>query len=394
MNKDADVIVVGGGIIGCSVAYYLSKLGKKVLLVEKEDHAKGSAGATDGVIGYHTKKPGHQLDLAVESIAMFDSLAQELGEDIEYDKNCGGMQPVEDEMQWNILSEIAEEQRKSGVDIRMIGIEEAVKIEPQLSKKLFGALYSPTGGKVNPIKLTMAFAHGAKKLGAKIMTETAVTGLMIKGNKVIGIKTEKGNFYGEAIVNACGSWASSIAKMAGLEMPIKPRKGQLIVTEPIGFFMKCTLQCARYNVIKFRPETIKDETVLKLGSSLSIKQTKSGGLIIGSTRELIGYDRENSLEAIETILKRAVKFFPALKDVHFIRAFAGLRPYTPDGLPIIGEVKSISGFFMAAGHEGDGIALAPITGKLLAEEIVFGKASYPLEPFSPNRFYNENKEAE
>ncbi len=386
MSKDADIIVIGGGIIGCSAAYYLSKLGKKVLVLEREDITKGSAGATDGVVGYHTKKPGHQMDLAVQSIAMFDHLSEELGMDIEYGLRCGGMQPAEDKMQWDILSEIVEEQKKSGVDIHMISIEEARQIEPQLAPDLYGALYSPTGGKVNPIRMTMAYFRAAKRLGAVFQTETEVTGMLMEGNRVLGVRTDKGTYRADAVVNACGSWASFTAKMAGIDMPIKPRKGQLIVTEPIGPFMDCTLQCARYNVIKFRPEVIRDPNVLKMGASLSIEQTESGGLIIGSTRELVGYDRENTLEAIETILKRAVRFFPALKDVCFIRAFAGLRPYTPDGLPIIGRVDALDGFYMAAGHEGDGIALAPITGKLLAEQIVYGKESYSLEPFSPNRF--------
>ena len=386
MNKDADVIIIGGGIIGCSTAYYLSKAGKHVLLLEREDLTRGSAGATDGVVGYHTKKPGHQMDLAVQSISMFEHLSEELGTDIEYGFHCGGMQPVEDKMQWDILSEIVAEQRKSGVDIEMISAEEACKIEPMLSKDIYGALYSKTGGKVNPIKLTMAFANAAKKLGASIQIETEVTGLIKKGNKILGVKTADRDYYADAVVNACGSWAAFTAKMAGIDMPIKPRKGQLIVTEPIGPFMDCTLQCARYNVIKFRPETITDENVLKLGASLSIEQTEDGGLIIGGSRELVGYDRENSLEAIEVILKRAIRFFPDLKDVCIVRAFAGLRPYTPDGLPIIGKIDCLEGFYMAAGHEGDGIALAPITGKLLAEQIVYGKESYSLEPFSPNRF--------
>lgn len=386
MKKSADVIVIGGGIIGCSVAYYLSKLGQRVLVLEREDHAKGSAGATDGVVGYHTKKPGHQLELAIESIAMFEKLSEELGEDIEYGMGCGGMQPVEDKLQWDILSEIAQEQRKSGVDIRMIDIKEAVKIEPQLSNKLYGALYSPTGGKVNPIKLTLCFSRAAKRLGAEILTETEVLAIEKENGRVIGVKTNKGHFYADKIVNACGSWAAEIAKMAGVSLPIKPRKGQLAVTEPIGEFMEATLQCARYNVIKFRPETIKDEAALRIGASLSIEQTETGGLIIGGTRELVGFDRENTLEAIETMMKRAVKFFPALKNVNIIRTFAGLRPYTPDGLPMIGHVDCVPGFYMAAGHEGDGIALSPITGKLLSEEIVMGSASYSLEPFSPNRF--------
>ena len=120
MSKDADVIVIGGGIIGCSVTYYLSKMGKKVLLLEREDLTRGSAGATDGVVGYHTKKPGKQMDLAVQSIAMFEHLGEELGMDVEYELKSGGMQPVEDKMQWDILSGIVEEQKKSGVDIEMI----------------------------------------------------------------------------------------------------------------------------------------------------------------------------------------------------------------------------------------------------------------------------------
>lgn len=385
MNKDADAIVIGGGVIGCSVTYQLAKLGKKVIQIEKEDLTRGAAGATDGVVGYHTKKPGAQMELAIQSISMFEHLGEELETDIEYKMHCGGMQPVEDQLQWDILSEIVAEQRKSGVDIRMISPEEARKIEPLLAENIRGALYSPTGGKINPIKLTLGFAKASRRLGAVILTETEVTGLMIEGNHIRGVETSRGNYRSDIVVNACGAWAARIGEMAGLTIPVQPRKGQLIVTEPVGPFMNVTLQCARYNVIKFRPETVGDE-VLRLGNSLSIEQMADGGLLIGGTREFVGFDRENSLEAIEIILKRAVRFFPALRNLCFIRAFAGLRPFTPDGLPLIGKVKEVDGFYMAAGHEGDGIALAPITGKLLAEQIVYGKESYSLKDFSPNRF--------
>ena len=381
-----DVIIVGGGIIGCSVAWQLSKLEKKVLVIERKDVASGSAGATDGVVGYHTKKPGVQLDLAVQSIEMFKTLNEELGMDVEYGLGAGGMQPVEDKEQWDMLSAMVEEQRKSGVDIRMISAEEAREIEPNLSRDIYGALYSPTSGKINPLKLTVAYARAAKKLGAEIMTNTAVTGFIIEDGRCKGVKTDKGEFFAPAVVNACGSWAGKVAKLAGLDLPIKPRKGQLAVTEPIGPYMEATVQCARYNVIKFRPETIKDQTVLKLGSSLSIEQTEDGGLIIGGTREFVDYEEENTFEAIETMMQRAVRFFPALKDVSVIRFFSGFRPYTPDGLSLMGEVKTLPGFYMAAGHEGDGIALSAITGKLMAELIVYGKTSYDISDFSPNRF--------
>ncbi|MDR3119767.1 MAG: FAD-binding oxidoreductase, partial [Clostridiales bacterium] len=166
MTDRFDAIVIGGGVIGCAVTYYLSKLGQRVLLLEREDHAQGSAGATDGVVSFHTKQPGRQLELALESIRLFDGLSAELGEDIGFHGGCGGMQPVEDAVQWELLDAVVKEQRKSGVDVRMIGIDEARAIEPQLAPDLYGALYAPSGSKVEPIRLTMAFLHAAKRLGA------------------------------------------------------------------------------------------------------------------------------------------------------------------------------------------------------------------------------------
>ena len=385
MNK-TDVIIIGSGVIGGSLAWHLARKGKKVLVLEKKDTASGAAGATDGVVGYHTKKPGKQMDLAVQSIRMFDTLEEELGEPIAYGLRAGGMQPVEDKTQWDILSAIVEEQVKSGVDIRMISAEEARKIEPQLSEDIYGALYSPTGGKINPLKLTMAFTHAAKRLGAEYKYQTEVTGFIIENGVCLGVRTKDEEFYADAVVNCCAAWAGEVAALAGLELPIKPRKGQLAVTEPIAPFMTATLQCARYNVIKFRPETIKDENVLKLGQSLSIEQQEEGGLIIGGTREFADFEGENTFVAIDAMMKRAARFFPALRNVSVIRFFSGFRPYTPDGMPLLGPVKTLDHFYMAAGHEGDGIALSPVTGKLMAEYIVDGKPSYDISDFSPNRF--------
>lgn len=381
-----DVIVVGGGIIGSSVAWQLSKRGKKVLVLERKETASGSAGATDGFVGCHTKKPGPQLDLAIKSIEMFDEILDELGPGIDYEVGAGGMQPVEDELQWNILSQMVEKQQKYGVDVRMISAEEACRIVPGLNPDIYGALYSPSANKINPLRLTFAYRRLAKEYGAEIIDGIPVTGFIIEDGVCKGVTTADGEYRAEYVVNACGSWAGEVAKLAGLDLPIKPRKGQLAVTEPIGFYMSPTLQCARYNVIKFNPELITDETVLRLGSSMNIVQTAEGGLVFGGTRELVGFDDDNTFEAIETMAKRVLRFFPQLKELSVIRYFAGFRPYTPDGLPLLGEVKGLSRFIMAAGHEGDGIAMSPITGKLITEIIVDGKPSFDIEPFSPNRF--------
>ena len=381
-----DVIIIGGGIIGSSVAWQLARRKKKVLVIERKDVCSGSAGATDGVVGYHTKKPGLQLDLAVQSIEMFRTLNRDLDTNVEYGLEAGGMQPVEDKDQWDMLASMAAEQRKSGVDIRMISAEEACSIEPNLNPDIYGALWSPTGGKVNPLAMTFGFARAAKRLGAVYLTETEVTHILTEGGRAVGVNTSAGEFRADCIVDAAGAWAGKVAALAGIDLPIRPRKGQLLITEPIGPFLRATVQCAMYNVIKFRPETIKDPAVLKLGSSLSIEQQESGGLIIGGTREFADFEEENTFEAVETMVKRAVRFFPALKDVSIIRCFSGFRPYTPDGLSMMGEVRTLPGFYMAAGHEGDGIALSPITGRLMAELITDGKTSYDITPFSPNRF--------
>ncbi len=387
MNK-YDVIVIGGGVIGCSVAYYLSKRGQKVLLIEKKDHAQGSAGATDGVVSYHTKKPGKQMDLAVQSMKLFKTLPDDLQDDIEYEESCGGFQAAENKEQWDMLCSIADKQRESGVDVRMLRIDQAREIEPMLAPDLYGILYAPSGAKVEPIRLTLGFSHAAKRLGATVLTQTAVTGItQNSAGAVTGVMVEDGTYYeSNKVVIACGSWSAEVGKMAGVTLPIKPRKGQLIITEPIGHFMKCTMQCSLYNVIKYMPEKITDPKILKMGASLSMHQTHDGGLLIGGTREWADFDRTNTFEAVEAIMRRAVRFFPAIRDVSIIRTFAGLRPYSPDGLALIGPTKKVPGLFIAAGHEGDGIALAPITGKLISEEIVDGRASYPIDTFSPDRF--------
>ncbi len=385
-DRRYDAIIIGGGLMGSAVAYYLATRKQKILVIERGDQASGTAGASDGVVGYHTKKPGAHMDFAVQSIAMFESLSDELGMDIEYTGDCGGMLLIEDEEQWGMMEALADEQRRSGVDIRLIGIREAMEIEPMLSPRLLGALYSPTGGKANPMKLTFAYATAAKRLGVSYMNRTEARALLMSGREVTGVSTDAGDFRGERIIMTAGSWSRALGATAGIDIPIQPRKGQILITEPLGPFIRGTAQCARYYVIKNRPESITDEYVIRTGASLSIAQTDDGAVFLGSTREMEGYDRETTLESFEAIMKRAILFYPALARAHVIRSFAGLRPYTPDGYPMIGKFDSVEGLYIAAGHEGDGIALAPATGKLLSELIATGKTSFPLDPFSPNRF--------
>jgi sarcosine oxidase subunit beta len=169
--------------------------------------------------------------------------------------------------------------------------------------------------------------------------------------------------------------------MAGLRIPITPRRGQLIVTRACPKVIGGCLLSAGYIAAKYQPGPASAE-----GHGVSIEQTENGNLLLGSTREFAGFDRRTTPEGLRHIAARTARILPALKTVSVIRAFAGLRPYTPDGLPILGRVSGIEGLYMAAGHEGDGIALSAITGKLIAQLIDEGRTDLPLDAFRLERF--------
>ena len=392
-QNTAQAIVIGGGVVGTAITYSLARAGMSVIQLERDGLASGTAGATDGYVVYHTKKAGIHLELAIASGKMFAGLAEEIrdisGIDIEYEQNCGSMQVLDNEAEWPFVEKMVKEQHEStGLDIAMYTIEELRKIEPALNPALIGGLYSPTGGKVNPFRLVFGMAASAKKIGAQIYEGTPVSGLIRVGNTVKGVQTPKGDFYGDYIINACGTWGGEVAKLAGLDYPIKPRRGQILVTEPVIPMVHCTMQCGRTTAIKLNPKMLGllDEEIVRRGQGFCLEQTQDGSFLIGFTREFAGFDKRTTLKAMELMAARAVKYIPALEHMNIIRSFSGLRPYTPDGLPLLGMPGGVKGFVMAAGHEGDGICLAPITGKLIAELLTTGKTSYPLDKFSCDRF--------
>lgn len=386
MKNKKDVIVIGGGIIGTSVAYQLSKRGKKVLIIERDDLCSGTSGSCDAYITPHTKKPGFHLQFCMESQKIYDTLEQELGDDLEYWKDRGGFQPCADEVAYELVSSNAKDLQAGGLTVMMMRIDEVRKYEPCLSPELAGALHCPSAGQVNPFRVVFSFARNAVRLGCEIMTHTEVTGIIRQGDEVIGVHTAKGDFYADTTVNCTGCWGAQIAKMVGLDVPIKPRRGQIIVTEPCAPIIHTTMQSGLYIVIKYHPELITDPRIQRLGLNYCIEQTGDGTILIGFTREFAGYDKRTTLEGIEGVIQEACKYVPALRGMHFIRTFSGFRPFVDDGVPLIGRVDGVPGFVMAAGHEGDGVALSPITGKVVAEVVTGNPPSFNIDAFSPNRF--------
>lgn len=378
------MIIIGGGVIGSSIAYHLAKRKIKAVLLERDNLASGASKACDGLVFLQSKKPGVHLELALASKKKFDHLKEELDFDIEY-KNHGGMVIIENEQELQAMKRFVKKQQDIGLNVSLLDTDQSRKMEPALSEKILGSTFSPLDGQVNPMLLTYAFIRAAKKLEAKVLTHVEITGIKLKSGKVRSIITTKGQITTDTIVNATGADAESIGRLVDLNIPIKPRRGQILVTEAAPQFLGRGLLSAGYIAAKFDPALAKTH-----GVGISMDQTSSGNLLLGSTREFVGFDKRTTYEGITNILRNTSKIIPRLKNMHIIRSFAGLRPYTPDGLPILGKIQDIEGFIMAAGHEGDGMALSPITGELIAELIDTGKTRISLDPFRLERFFNKN----
>lgn len=388
MKHKYDVLVIGAGIIGSAIAYFLSQEKMKVAVFEKGNIGEGASNACDGIVFLQSKKPGISLKLALESIHILEKLRHEFERDIEYEQK-GGLVIINSETEKKALSQKVKEHQAFGLEVQMLDIEETLKIEPFLSKKILGSTYCKLDGSINPIALTLAFAETAIKNGIDFYQSTEIENFIYKNNNLIGIISKKQEkFFANKIVLATGIYSNKLLSKINIQLPIKPRRGQIIVSEPVAPLLNHALLSGRYLAAKLFPEILKDLTdpLNQMGIGLVIEQAKSGNLLIGSTREFVGENKETTFQGIEYVLKHAISIIPSLEDINIIRTFSGLRPYTIDGLPIISKLIPYNNLFIAAGHEGDGITLSAITGKLIKQMVLEEKLSDNIEELDYNRF--------
>jgi sarcosine oxidase subunit beta len=334
-----------------------------------------------------SKKPGIHLGLAMESLKRFHFLKKELPVDIEF-RQTGGRVVIQTPAQYPAMEKFVREQKDIGLEVCLMDAKQTLAAEPFLSPDIYGSTWSSLDARVNPINLTLGFALGAKKNHARILTRTKVLGIHTQNNRVTGVATTQGDIPADIVVNAAGAGAGRICQMVKIDLPIAPRRGQIVVTQAARPMISSCMISAGYIAVKYDPSLAAEQ-----GEGMSMEQTDNGNLLLGSTREFAGFCTENTLSGIRRIISRTTEVLPALKHLQVIRTFAGLRPYTPDGLPILGPVPSLEGFFMAAGHEGDGIALSPITGELMADMVLGQKTAISLAPFSPERFIPQKGQA-
>ncbi|MDD3981682.1 MAG: FAD-dependent oxidoreductase [Spirochaetia bacterium] len=389
-----DVAILGAGVNGCSIAYELSKRGKSVILIDKVVLGAGASGSCDDMILLQSKKPGILLEMAFKSLDLFEGLKTELPTDIEFETR-GGTILIEDEEHLSIMEDFVASQNRYGLEVEIIDRKRLLELQPLVAEDIIASTYSARDSQVNPMLLMKAFLLGARQKGLRYVSRTRPRAIE---HNAAGWKLllDTGDLVeAEVLVNAAGAWANDITKLIGFEVPITPRKGQVIVTEAIPPLGETNVWSAQYIVSKLKPQDTAKTPVdgatpqtpaERFGLGFAFTGTHNGNYLIGSTRENRGFDKSTDPEAIGLLSTQVERFFPVMSKINFIRTFAGLRPSTPDGMPFLGEIPGAPGFFIAAGHEGDGIALSPITGLVMADLITGKNPIFPMEAFAPGRF--------
>ena len=383
--KHRDVVVIGGGIIGASIAYYGSKAGLDITVLEKKELASGTSSRCDGNILAIDKDPGFDSQMSLKSQMLVHELDKELEVSFEY-RNPGSILVCENDDEMDAANQWVSKQQEVGLEFKMLDREDLRNESKYFADDLYGGLECKTDSTVNPYMMTYSMFHSAEKHGAKIHTNTEVKNVSKNEMGQFVIETNNGTFTAKKVVNAGGVWAPRLGAMMGLDIPIFPRKGQLIVAsrqQPVG--LRKVMEFG-YLISKFGGERIVDADMEKYGVALVFEPTESQNFLIGSSREFGGFDTKVNHEVTKLIAKRAVRFYPKIADMTVIRTYAGLRPWTEDHLPIISRVEHIPGYFIAAGHEGDGISLAAVTGKLIEEMLNDKETCIPIEPLQLSRF--------
>ena len=358
-DRQAEVVVIGGGVRGCSSAYHLAKAGVRVTLVEKDGIASACSGATFALINVSHKDPAHYAALSLESARLFAGLEQELGEDLEFRPDGNMSSLVEDEKEIPGLRQfIARQNQVPGLKLELLSPEEARRLEPALTPEIVGACFSAQDGHLNPFKLTVAYANAARRHGASILAGTTVTGIELEKNHVRAVVTDQGRITTDTIVVAAGIHMPAIGRMMGLAIPVVPSRGQVITTE-------------RTRRVLNRP----------VGS---LRQTEDGTIIIGVTYQFVGPELRVAYDDMTKNAHRALRLFPGLSRLNVLRLWAGLRPFTVDGLPILGPVGHLQRVYLATGHSG--MTLAQVTGKVISELVTTGRSSVPIEEFTFERY--------
>lgn len=378
MRSTSDLIVIGAGIVGAAAAFFAARAGLSVTVIERGLPASGTSSRCEGNILLSDKELGPELDLAIYSLDVWERELAEHADAWEYQPK-GGLIVASRESSMASLQRVVAAQRQHGIQAQELDAAGLNALEPWARPDAVGAAYYPQDAQVQPVLATVGMLRQAEALGATVLTDTLVTALLRDGERVTGVRTPRGDFSAGAVLNATGTWGGQVAALAGVDVPVLPRRGFVMITEPLPPRVHHKVYAAEYidNV---------GSSDAGLQASPVVESTPAGTILIGSSRERVGFSSEVSMQALRTIAANAVELFPFLADVRILRHYHGFRPYCPDHLPVIGADERAPGLWHACGHEGAGIGLSVGTGKLLAQALTGAATDLDLAPFAPSRF--------
>jgi glycine oxidase len=376
VKHSGHVVIVGGGVVGCSIAYYLSKRGVAVTLLERSEIGAQASGAAAGL--FSSWKPLAKMDaynqLLFASQSLFSELVEELedatGIDLEYEQT-GTLRTIQHDKRMRKLQPWVASCQAAGLRVELLSEEETRRREPLLASDICGALWLPGEGQVRAQRVVEALARAATDCSAVLSPHKEVVAVQQHKGRVLSVTTAQGEIIScDYLVIAAGTWAASCGRWLNLTLPVEPQRGQLLsLRQPVP--------AIRHIVI---------------GKGIYIAPKKDGTVIVGATKEDIGFEAQVTAGGVYWLLDWALKLVPALEQCTLERTWAGLRPKTPDNYPILGTAPGWENVALAVGHHSSGVLLSAISGQSIAELVTSGQVPEIIQPFSQERFMRPDQE--
>ena len=403
-------MVVGAGMVGAATAAALAATGRQVVVVDRSGPLGGTTAAGEGNILVSDKLPGPELTLALRSVALWRELTAEVtgtvgmgragglgeadgldgaggvggaGPGFEFEAK-GGVVVAHDAAQLAALRELGRRQAAAGVEVTPLDPDGLRAAEPRIAPGLAGGAFYPQDSQVQPMKAALALLARARRDGARVVSGADVLAATRgAGGEVTALITSQGRVTAPVVVNAAGPWSGEVARRLGTVVPVRPRRGRILVTEPLPAGV------IGHKVYEADYVGAVTSDSAELQCSAVVEGTASGTVLIGSSRDAAGFSAAPDPAALAEMARRAVGLFPFLARVRAIRSYTGFRPASPDHLPVIGADAEVPGLFHASGHEGAGIGLAPATAELITALVAGVAPPVDPAPFAPGRFAAE-----
>lgn len=379
------VIVVGAGIVGSTCAEALTRAGVDVVVVDRAPVGSGTTSRGEGNILVSDKGPGPELALAQLSRRLWLELGDLVGRDSIELEEKGGVVVATSSGGLDSLAAFADSQRDAGV--AAVAVDDPRSLEPHLAPGLPGAVHYPEDLQVQPVLAAARLLAVARERGAQFLVgEDVVAKVTDARGELSGIRLASGVVVeGDVVVNAAGTWGGEVATLLGAPVPVLPRRGFVLVTEPLPPMVRHKVYTADYvdNV---------GSSDAGLETSCVVEGTRGGTILIGASRERVGFDTQLAVDVVATLARQATELFPFLREVNLMRTYRGFRPYCPDHLPVVGPDPRAPGVLHACGHEGAGIGLAPATARIITDYVTGVPVADAFAGLLPDRFVGWSEE--